>query len=283
MIDFAYNLIDFNPRHTKAFQYACGQTIVVKDMEVGRKLLNQARMVTLDGELFDKSGSMSGGNDNKAKMHFSSRGETDLAVLKQTSKKLAEEIRWLADQTKELNQSLVEERDKSTKARAEFGQKQADLEAQKLVAENLDRDIETVKPKLRETGDRIDNIDQEVLSLDSSIVTLTKQIDKLEETLEESRDKGKQSKLAKLVHESEVLRDDLNNVENQFKEIQRLIDQGLTEERVEQGNRVTFQTQIDELTADLQSLELMRPEHESEIGRLSADIAEMEAEGQRSF
>src|SRR4029077_2115884 len=29
VIDFAYNLINFNPKFTKAFQYACGQTVVV--------------------------------------------------------------------------------------------------------------------------------------------------------------------------------------------------------------------------------------------------------------
>ncbi len=49
VIDFAYNLVDFNPKYTKAFQYACGQTIVVQDMEVARKLINQARMATLEG------------------------------------------------------------------------------------------------------------------------------------------------------------------------------------------------------------------------------------------
>ncbi len=100
MVDFAYNLIEFNPKFVKAFQYACGQTIIIDTMENARRLINQARMVTIGGELFDKSGSISGGNDDKAKLHFGSRGESDLAVLKQTSKSLVEQLRWLKDTPK---------------------------------------------------------------------------------------------------------------------------------------------------------------------------------------
>ena len=52
-------------------------------MDVARKLINQARMATVEGELNDKSGTMTGGNE-KNKLHFSHKGESDLLVVKQT-------------------------------------------------------------------------------------------------------------------------------------------------------------------------------------------------------
>ncbi|MEZ4533601.1 MAG: hypothetical protein R3D26_01110 [Cyanobacteriota/Melainabacteria group bacterium] len=47
-------------------------------------LSTSLHMVTLEGELFDKSGSITGGNNQNSRLHL--KGETDLAVLKQTSK-----------------------------------------------------------------------------------------------------------------------------------------------------------------------------------------------------
>ncbi|HEY9777046.1 MAG TPA: chromosome segregation protein SMC [Planktothrix sp.] len=276
VIDFAYNLIDFNPRFTKAFQYACGQTIVMDTMENARRLLNQARMVTLEGELFDKSGTMSGGVDSKSKMHFSHKGETDLAVLKQTSKSLKDQIKWLQDSLKELTGSLAEEREKQTKARGELVQKQSDLETKKKLSQDLDNEIETVKPKLRTAGDEVDVIDQEVALIDVELKELNKQLAALEEALDKVREKGAKSKIELLIHESEGLRSDVEAIERDFKEIQRQIDTAQTEERLEIANRIKLAEQLQELLKELHEVEVQKPQFEAAISTLKAAIAEME-------
>jgi chromosome segregation protein len=276
VIDFAYNLIDFSPRFTKAFQYACGQTVVMDNMENARKLLNQVRMVTCDGELFDKSGTMAGGFDNKQKLHFSHKGETDLAVLKQTSKTLSDQIKWLQDNLKELNNTLIEEREKSGKARTDLAQRQAELEAKRKLSQDLDTNIEEVKPKLRSAGDEIDAIDQEVNQIDNELKELIKQITKMEEALEQVRDKGSKSKIEILIHESEELRSDVEAIEKEFKEIQRLIDTAETEERLEQANRLKLTEQLTALMTEIQEIETQKPAHEATITALKTAIAEME-------
>ncbi len=276
VIDFAYNLIDFNPRFTKAFQYACGQTIVMDGMENARKLLNQARMVTLEGELFDKSGSMSGGQDSKSKLHFSSKGETDLSVLKQTSKNLADQIRYLQDSLKELATGLNEEREKATVARAEHGKKQAELEAKIKEAKDLDDEIENVKPKLRTSGDEIEHIDQELASLDFQLKDLTKQIGSLEDALNDVRDKGARTAIEKLIHESEELRSDLETVDKEFKDIQRYIDKAETEENLEQSNHKALSVQFAELSKEIDEIQAQKPAYESTIASLRQALAEME-------
>lgn len=237
VIDFAYNLIDFNPRFTRAFQYACGQTIVLDNMENARKLLNQARMVTLEGELLDKNGTMTGGIDQKAKLHFSTKGETDLTVLKQTSKNLADQIRWLQDSLKELAANVSDERERSNNARANLAHKKAELESKRKLSLDLDSEIEALKPRLRTAGDEIDSIDQEIAAIDNELKDLNRQILKLEDSLNEVRDAGSKSRIGTLIHESEELRAELETIEREFKDIQRLIDTAQTEERLEQSNR----------------------------------------------
>ncbi|HEY9677628.1 MAG TPA: chromosome segregation protein SMC [Drouetiella sp.] len=276
VIDFAYNLIDFNPRFTKAFQYACGQTIVIDGMDNARRLLNQARMVTLEGELFDKSGSMSGGHDTKNKMHFSAKGETDLSVLKQTAKNLNDQIRYLQDSLKELASSLNEEREKSTTARADLIKKQAELDAKIKEAQDLDNEIESVKPKLRTNGDEIDQIDQEVNNLEFHLKDLTKQITALEESLQEVADKGARTKIQKLIHESEELRSNLETVDREFKDIQRFIDKAETEENLELTNHQQLTTQLAEINEGIEEIQQQKPVYEANIAALRQTLAEME-------
>lgn len=61
VIDFAINLVNFDNKYINAFYYAVGETIVVENMECTQKLIGKYRMVTLRGELFEKSGLITGG------------------------------------------------------------------------------------------------------------------------------------------------------------------------------------------------------------------------------
>ena len=277
VIDFAYNLINFNPKFTRAFQYACGQTIVLDTMENARKMLTQARMVTLEGELFDKSGSIAGGFDQKNKMRFSSKGETDIAVIKQTAKNLADQLRWLQDSMKELASSLNEERDKLNGAKTLLAQRTSELENHRKLISDLELEIETTKPKLRASGDEIDQIDQELAVVEIELNDLGKQVRKLEESLEGVRDAGGKSAIEKLIIESEELRTDVELVDKEYKEIQRLIDQAETEERLEENSRTNLLTQQTEATQEVEQLNGQKPQHEQLISRLVTSIGEMEA------
>lgn len=70
VIDFAINLVDFDDEYIDAFFYAVGDTIVVEDIECAKKLIGKYRMVTLQGELLEKSGSMTGGTRIKNRIKF---------------------------------------------------------------------------------------------------------------------------------------------------------------------------------------------------------------------
>jgi chromosome segregation protein len=62
VIDFALNLVSFDPKFKKAFSHVLGNTLVINDVDVGRRAgIGNARMVTLDGDLLEMSGAMQGG------------------------------------------------------------------------------------------------------------------------------------------------------------------------------------------------------------------------------
>jgi len=276
VIDFAYNLIDFNPKFTKAFQYACGQTIVVQDMTVARRLLNQARMATIEGELVDKSGTMTGGNE-KSKLHFTNKGESDLLVVKQTAKTLSEQISQLQATVKELKVSIQEEKEKYQQARTQLTQRTSELDERRKQLIDLSKENETRKPQLRERGDQIDAIDVELETIIREIAEIVKQTTAMEETLQNAIGDGHRSKLDKLVQESVDLRNEIETVEREALEIQRLIDKAETEIQVELGNQNALLEQLKAAASEIESLAHQKPQFEENINNFRVAIAQMES------
>ncbi len=66
VIDYAVNLVEYDPKYDRAFAVALGATVVVDTLERARKLIGKYRMVTLEGELLDRSGAMTGGATKKS-------------------------------------------------------------------------------------------------------------------------------------------------------------------------------------------------------------------------
>lgn len=62
VVDFALNLISFDPQYETIFSFCLGDTLIVETLDDGRRLLGRHRMVTLDGSLLEKSGAMTGGS-----------------------------------------------------------------------------------------------------------------------------------------------------------------------------------------------------------------------------
>ena len=65
VVDYAVNLLEYDPKFDRAFAVALGSTVVVDTLERARRLIGKYRMVTLDGELLEKSGAITGGASRK--------------------------------------------------------------------------------------------------------------------------------------------------------------------------------------------------------------------------
>lgn len=59
-IDYALNLVTFEPQYAPIFAYVFGSTLVFESLEAARPYLGQYRMVTLEGDLLEPSGAMTG-------------------------------------------------------------------------------------------------------------------------------------------------------------------------------------------------------------------------------
>ncbi|WP_218080366.1 chromosome segregation protein SMC [Anthocerotibacter panamensis] len=60
-VGYAVELLDFDPLYRRVFAYVFGDTVIWDTLEHARRYLGRYRMVTLGGELLEKSGAMTGG------------------------------------------------------------------------------------------------------------------------------------------------------------------------------------------------------------------------------
>jgi chromosome segregation protein len=276
VIDFAFNLVDFNPSYTKAFQYACGHTVIVDDLDSARKMLNSARMVTLEGDLLEKSGSMTGGTDNNKRLKFNQKDMNDLGSLKQKAKQFADDIRWLTDSLKEINSALNADREKFNEATRVQAQKQAEFDKRKEELSNCEETVDSLKPRLRSMGDEIEKVDIEFNGIDGKAAELTKQINKLQDEIADITSGGKVSEFNRLVAEAEELKSETESIERDAKETQRIIDRIETEERVENTNKQGLSEQHEVLSNELATLNKDKPQLEEQIQILAQAIQELE-------
>lgn len=276
VIDFAFNLVDFNPTYTKAFQYACGQTIIVDNLDNARKLINTARMVTLEGDILERHGTMTGGAAaGKSRLRFNQKENNDIGSLKAKSKQLADDMRWLADSIKELNRSLTQDRNKLNEETASLAQKQSDFDKRKEDLTACEETVNSLKPRLRAMGDEIETVETELNGIDGKIAGFTKQIDKFQEELADLTAGGKRSELDRLIGECEELKSEIESIEKGAKDTERLIDRIETEERVEKGNKQGLIEQSDVLQKELVTLNADKPTFEEKIRQLTVDIQEL--------
>ncbi|PWR71925.1 chromosome segregation protein SMC [Methanospirillum lacunae] len=97
IIGFATDLLDYDPRFDPAFRVVFAGTVVVDSLEHARKRIGSFRMVTLDGSLLEKSGSMTGGSIRKEAGGFGSSFEDELRRLYGDLAKMSDEEAALDD------------------------------------------------------------------------------------------------------------------------------------------------------------------------------------------
>mgnify|MGYP004640352435 CR=1 FL=1 len=107
-VGIASRLVQFDPKYTGIFQNLLGRTVIVEDLDCGiamaRKYANRFRIVTLDGQVINRGGSMTGGSVSRGSGVLSRaaelkelRGRADamharLADAKSAAEELAREL-----------------------------------------------------------------------------------------------------------------------------------------------------------------------------------------------
>ncbi|KAI9691322.1 MAG: hypothetical protein M1820_009743 [Bogoriella megaspora] len=242
-------------RFRPAFYSVLQNTLVAKDLEQANRIAYGAqrwRVVTLDGQLIDKSGTMSGGGTRVAKGAMSSKLaadftkdqvaklENDRDAIEQTFQELQSEQRELEVKLKDLQDQIPKLETKAQKLTLELG--------------SFDRNIADAERRIQELG-----AEQGVSKADKSrMVALEKSI------------AGTESEVEKLRAETTGIEEEIQALQDKIMEI------GGVRLRAQKAKVDGLRSQIDSLTDEVSNAEVAKTKAEKQ--RVKSEKACEEAE-----
>ena len=179
----ALDLIQFEPHLRSAFSYIFHNTVIIDDIDVARRLgIGKAKMVTLDGDMADRSGAMTGGFHKKSRNLKFSEKQMDTNIEKAESE-LAEEESTLAN----IEAKRHENEDLITKLR----QEKASLEGEII---KVEKSLHLEAHDIEATVTKKDDLETNVREKQQEIETLLNTITEKNKTLADNRIEKQQLK-----------------------------------------------------------------------------------------
>ncbi len=129
----AVELVDFELIYQDVFSYIFGETLVFTDLNTARKNLGVNRLVTLDGELLEKSGAITGGSISHKNFGLTFGRSNDNDEAEPMRKRLLELGETLVQCISEENR-ISKDLDKARPLITKLEQRQAALDAERCAA-----------------------------------------------------------------------------------------------------------------------------------------------------
>ncbi|MEL6929392.1 MAG: chromosome segregation protein SMC [Cyanobacteria bacterium J06600_6] len=196
-VDLAVNLVNCDARYDEIFAYVFGGTVVFDNLDNARSSLGKHRIVTLEGEILEVSGAMTGGSkSSRSSLHFGGMANREPEQVQALRERLAEIDRILSGYDKRISTQIAQIQDLAeelTEAR-QLGRDN------KMLSDQLEKDIkrltgqrELLINQLHNNRQERDTIQSRLDILNHEIPTQEAQLGELQQQLKALEDSHSQS------------------------------------------------------------------------------------------
>jgi len=196
-VDLAVNLVDCDSRYDEIFAYVFGNTAIFDNLNNARSSMGKHRIVTLEGDILEMSGAMTGGSkSSRSTLHFGGAANRESAQVEALRERLAEISRILSSYDDRLANQKAQIQDLAeelTEAR-QLGRDN------KMLAEQLDKEIKRLTAQrkllinqLHKNRQERDTIQVRLTELNQSIPEQEIQLQELQEQLKVLEESHSQS------------------------------------------------------------------------------------------
>lgn len=184
VIGIADELVGYDDKYEKVIQHLLGNTLVTENLDAAvtltRKFRHNARLVTLEGELINTSGAITGGHTDQRKSGLLSRAN-ELDVLKTKIGEL-QQIVTQKDEKRKTYAATIAEADRTRKElTGQLQNKQIekasitkDIEQANQNIDRLETELAEVETQNRQLKETVDLSREDQQTLDAEIAELTK-------------------------------------------------------------------------------------------------------------
>ncbi|HOX35511.1 MAG TPA: chromosome segregation protein SMC [Methanoregulaceae archaeon] len=266
VIDYAVNLVEYDPKYDRAFAVALGATVIVDTLERARKLIGKYRMVTLDGELLERSGAMTGGSAKKPVKGFGAAVDDEIIRIRARLAELSEEASGIEASVKRLTAEV----DGRRATRNEIEQKQARFG---MFSEEFSRRFEaitvekqTIEQAIARQQGETDGATAEVAALEAKLDATTAEINAVNAEIEEIKKRLDDTSIPALTEQMEKKRREIEELERRLRNKEADINDATRE-------RSHFNARIAELGEERARQEERNRQVDAEVAAANEQIA----------
>ncbi len=289
-VDFAINLVEYDKKFERAVRFAFGDTLIVQDFESAKSIgIGSYRMVTLDGELFEKSGVITGGSQR-------SGGELGRKFYEEERRKLDIEEQELREKEQDI---LI----KLRALRSEIAEKEGVLKVLEKKLSEFEELSREGDRKLSEFDQKIEKAEEYIEVLKSQEEELKEKIKRLREDIEYSEEKlgnlilkrqdiinyyrssgmeEKRQEYERIKRKSENKRAELEEVKLSFKDKESEIKAIEEEAQRKRAHIESLEAEYEELGKEIEELKTRREELENRVKDIEAQVYQFYKEKDRT-
>ena len=181
-LGIASEIVKFDSKYTKIMDYSLGRTLICTNMESAFKIAKitnyKNRIVTLEGEVLNAGGALTGGSiKGKASNILSRKREIDdlkkrISIEKETLESLSKELEKLKNERKTIDEKILNYTDKAHEIKIEIVTNKSELS-------NLENEIKKLNINLNSLQDEKKYLDEEILSLNKKLEEYEYNLNKL--------------------------------------------------------------------------------------------------------
>lgn len=269
MIDFAVNLIDYDPKFDVAFWYVLGDTLIVDSLGTALKYINKYRMATLEGDLLEKAGAMTGGSAPHSKRKFAQDGGRELTALAEQIVVQEAKLKECMEELGRIEASISALKGSISDVETEIKKGEMEIENLSSTIENMRLDVAKKKKELEGVKNEGDDVSQLIASLEKKREEKTKVLQHFENETAEIEKDIQASSVSSLVERSRDVEDNIRKYEDSVREVDGILAKQNLEIEHARG-------ELKELGAALKNLERETKESSDKIVQYEKDVRELE-------
>ena len=283
-IGIASDLIKYDKKYQDIIENLLGRTVIVDNMETAIKIAKQNkyafRIITLEGDIINPSGAITGGSVAKKTVNILGRGR-EIEKLKKENIKKKKKIERLEEEKKDFEKSIVDIFEESKNLEKELQEIDITYATEKQKLLSIEQNISKLETRISKLKEEKENIKKQKEDSNIKIENTKKEIERLNKETEE---------ITKVINEYAALNkdnqkyiDDLNfditnlkisvssfdESESSIDEIQERINQDIENSRKSIENK---KVQIEKLKQDDFNLEKSIEETKEKIEEIKQNV-----------
>jgi chromosome segregation protein len=261
-LDYAVNLIDYEPRYKDVFSYVFGNTVIFEALDTARNHVGEYRIVTLDGELLETSGAMTGGSiSQRSSLHFGSGNLGESAETRNLRERLAE-IEVILEKTGQQIEIITQERQHLSQDIAETRTKYRESELQ---LQQTQKEIASITSQQTQVRSQLEQNTQSFELAQTRLQTIETELPDLENQLQSCRIALNELEATQTTEEWQTIRAIIQTQESRLQELEQQLTTAELQQKEAQNQQQRLQDRIDRAREEITTRDRQQKAQETQL------------------